>query len=104
MAVDCFNTLIDDFDDSGNESGLCSLPALADGGRRWARLGARVGVVDLELETRISLFAVSGDSGASPHQVSTTPILLCYLSLPRSGSTTPSVTSASPESCCGLAV
>jgi HAD superfamily hydrolase (TIGR01549 family) len=26
---DCFNTLIDDFDNSGNESGLCSLPALA---------------------------------------------------------------------------
>lgn len=26
---DCFNTLIDDFDNSGDESGLCSLPALA---------------------------------------------------------------------------
>lgn len=26
---DCFNTLIDDFDISGDESGLCSLPALA---------------------------------------------------------------------------
>lgn len=26
---DCFNTLIDDFDPGGDESGLCSLPELA---------------------------------------------------------------------------
>src|SRR4051812_33741921 len=26
---DCFNTLLDDFDPAGDESGLCSLPVLA---------------------------------------------------------------------------
>lgn len=29
IIFDCFNTLIDDFDNNGDESGLCSLPALA---------------------------------------------------------------------------
>ncbi len=56
---DCFNTLIDDFDNSGDESGLCSLPALA----------VEMGLFEAEHDFRAAYYAVLAASVKTGREV-----------------------------------
>lgn len=57
---DCFNTLIDDFDDAGEEHGLCSLPEFAVSERLFA---TRQEFVNAYLERRGEAYAQGREMG-----------------------------------------